>query len=75
MKNAQRPAGPGRALEERRDAATQQEELEELPGDTPQGTAPAPGGKPAEAATRHAERDAHAAPRGTDANSPSRLRR
>jgi hypothetical protein len=74
MKNSQRPAGPGRNTTERRDAATAREELEELPGDTPGGAAPPSGGAQAQAATRHAERNAHARAPATDANSRSRRR-
>jgi hypothetical protein len=74
MKNSQRPAGPGRNITERRDAATAREELEELPGDTPTGTARPTDGQPAQNATRHAERNAHARAPGTDANSRSRQR-
>ena len=74
MKNSQRPAGPGRSTNERRDAATAREELEELPGDTPTGTAAPAGGEAAQAATRHAERNATTRSPGTDANSRSKAR-
>lgn len=71
MKNAQAAAGPGRPVQERRDAATHREELEELPGDSPGSSTPGIPPDPASAA-RQGERDAHVATRGTDANSPSR---
>lgn len=72
MKNSQRPAGPGRNITERRDAATTREELEELPGDTPGGTAQPADDAAAQAAARHAERDANTP--ATDKNSRSRPR-
>lgn len=52
MRNANRPSGPGKPTHERRDAAVESEELEELGGDAAQAD---------EASTRvrQAERDAH----------------
>ena len=57
MPNANRPAGPGRATQERRDAATEREELEDMT-DEAQGQADAPPRDPSGSA-RQAERDAH----------------
>ena len=74
MTSTQRPAGPGRPIQERRDAASEREELEELPGDTPTGSAQPPADEQAQTATRHAERDSHTRTTGKDANSPSRPR-
>lgn len=57
MPNSNRPAGPGRATQERRDAAKEREELEDMT-DAAQGQADAPARDPSRSA-RQAERDAH----------------
>ena len=74
MRNSRTPAGPGRPVNEQRDAATAREELEELPGDTPTGTSSPASGEQVERAARHAERDSSTSVKKTDANSPSRDR-
>ena len=57
MPNSNRPAGPGRATQQRRDAATEREELENMT-DEARGQADAPPPDPSRSA-RQAERDAH----------------
>jgi len=57
MRNANRPAGPGKPTHERRDSATAREELEQMT-DEAQGHADAPQGDPTRS-VRQAERDAH----------------
>jgi len=57
MRNADSPSGPGKPLNERRDAVTEQEESDELAADNA-GVADVPG-DPGENA-RHADRNAHA---------------
>jgi hypothetical protein len=54
MRHADRPSGPGKPLVERREATTEQEELDELAADTE-------GREPEDAAenARHADRNAH----------------
>ena len=58
MRNANRPAGPGRPTQERRDATAEREELEQMT-DEAQGRADEPPRDPARS-SRQAERDAHA---------------
>jgi hypothetical protein len=57
MRNANRPTGPGKPTQERRDSAAEREELEQMT-DEAQGTADNPGRDPARS-VRQAERDAH----------------
>ena len=57
MRNANRPAGPGRPTQERRDSTTEREEIDEMT-DEARGTADSPPRDPARSA-RQAERDAH----------------
>jgi hypothetical protein len=57
MPNANRPAGPGKPTNERRDRAVEQEELEELGGDTPGAVESSTGD--GQQAVRNAERAAH----------------
>ena len=57
MRNANRPAGPGRPTQERRDATTEREELENMT-DEAQGSADSPPRDPSRS-SRQAERDAH----------------
>jgi hypothetical protein len=57
MPHADRPAGPGRPTNERRDAATEREELEQM-NEEAEGRADAPEGDPSRS-VRQAERDAH----------------
>jgi hypothetical protein len=56
MRNANRPSGPGKPTQEKRDNVAEREELEELPGD---GGAEAESDRDAGPAARQAERDAH----------------
>lgn len=57
MRHADRPSGPGKPINERRDATAAQEESDELAADlADEGQAP---GDPGESA-RHADRNAHA---------------
>jgi hypothetical protein len=59
MRHADRPAGPGRPLTERRDATTEAEELEETVEDLdPDVPVPEDAGRDA----RHADRNAHVKP-------------
>jgi hypothetical protein len=57
MPNANRPSGPGKPTNERRDSATEQEELQELDGDSPGATESSPA--ESQKAVRNAERAAH----------------
>ena len=57
MRNANQPAGPGKPLNERREAVSEQEELDEL-NDGASGSASGQPVDPTRSA-RHAERDAH----------------
>ena len=61
MPHANRPSGPGRPIQERRDSAAEQEELEELSGDSPGAAESAPEPEPSDGgqAARNAERAAH----------------
>jgi hypothetical protein len=61
MRHADAPSGPGKPLNERRDAVAAQEESDEMAADDA-GQADAPG-DPGENA-RHADRNAHANPPG-----------
>jgi hypothetical protein len=72
MPNANRPAGPGRATQERRDAATEREELEDMT-DEAQGQADAPPRDPSRSA-RQAERDAHVKDSADSDSGPGRQR-
>ena len=56
MRHADRPSGPGKPLQERRDAVTAQEETDELAADD--GSMPPTAEDPVRAA-RHADRNAH----------------
>lgn len=67
MRNANRPSGPGKPTNERRDEAITQEELDETIDDQ-RGTADQDRRDPSPAA-RQAERDAHT--KGQDADSAS----
>ena len=58
MTSADRPSGPGKPLQERREAATEQEELDELAAEQAGEPVDAPA-EEAAAAARHAERAAH----------------
>jgi hypothetical protein len=73
MRNANRPAGPGKLTNERRDAVVEQEEIDETL-DEAQGVADSPPRDPTRSA-RQAERDAHAKPRGNDRSGISANRR
>jgi hypothetical protein len=57
MRNANRPTGPGKPTQERRDSATAREELQEMT-DEALGETDAPQRDPTRSA-RQAERDAH----------------
>jgi hypothetical protein len=57
MRNANRPAGPGKPTKEQRDSATAREELEEMT-DEAQGRADGPQ-RDTTSSVRQAERDAH----------------
>ena len=57
MPHANRPSGPGKPTNERREEVTEREELEEMMNEA-QGTADEPPRDPTRAA-RQAERDAH----------------
>ena len=59
MRHADRPSGPGKPINERRDAVAAQEEADEMAADTERG-----GESPADAGenARHADRNAHANP-------------
>jgi len=73
MRNANRPAGPGTPTNERRDSATEREELEAMTDDA-QGRADEPQRDPVHSA-RQAERDAHVKRGGrADVPGPSRDR-
>jgi hypothetical protein len=64
MSHANRPSGPGKPIQERRDATTEREELDETL-DEAQGTA-AEGDTDPTRSARQAERNAHV--KGKDAN-------
>jgi hypothetical protein len=72
MPNSNRPAGPGRATQERRDAAKEREELEDMT-DAAQGQADTPPRDPARSA-RQAERDAHVSDSPDSDSRPGRQR-
>jgi len=57
MRHADRPSGPGKPIQERRDATAAQEESDEMAADAAGESAPP--GDPGESA-RHADRNAHA---------------
>jgi len=59
MPHANRPSGPGKPINERRDRVAEQEELEELAGDSSPGAAAEPSASDAGRATRNAERAAN----------------
>jgi hypothetical protein len=74
MRNANRPAGPGKPTNERRDSVVEQEELEELGGDSPGATETTP--RDPSRAARSAERAAHTkSQNATAASGTSRDRR
>ena len=72
MPDSNRPAGPGRATQERRDAATEREELEDMT-DAARGQADAPPRDPARSA-RQAERDSHVKDNPDSDSQPGRQR-
>jgi hypothetical protein len=72
MPHANRPAGPGRPIQERRDASTEREELEEM-SDEAQGQADAPPRDPSRSA-RQAERVAHVRENPDSDRAPGRQR-
>lgn len=59
MPHANRPSGPGKPINERRDSVAEQEELEELAGDTTPAASTEPAADDAGRGARHAERAAH----------------
>ena len=61
MPHANRPSGPGKPANERRDSAAEREELEQMT-DEARGTADDPGRDPTRS-VRQAERDAHVSER------------
>jgi len=58
MPHANRPSGPGKPINERRDSVAEQEELAELAGDSSPGAAAEPQASDAGPGARHAERKA-----------------
>ncbi|MBW8756616.1 MAG: hypothetical protein JF586_03300 [Burkholderiales bacterium] len=72
MRNANLPAGPANPKTTRADAATEQEELDELRGDAAGGNTSLP--QSADKDARHAERNAHVGARNANATGVGRQR-